>query len=129
MYSRLRRKHSRCSPGADRAMECVLSWTLPTESVFGDPFTAEQTVESVAVYRDGGEAPVATLKGAVSEFTDTEATGLTSGYHTYSVKVTVAVVESPAVEVRSSRYVGRWLLLPCLPSSSTLHPTISTSTP
>lgn len=93
------------TPGADRAMECVLSWTLPTESVFGDPFTAEQTVESVAVYRDGGEAPVATLKGAVSEFTDTEATGLTSGYHTYSVKVTVAGVESPAVEVRS-RYVG-----------------------
>lgn len=88
-----------------RALECKLAWTLPTKSIFDDPFTEEQTVESVTIFRDGGETPVATLTGAVTEFTDTEATGLTSGYHTYAVKVTVAGVESSAVEAKS-RYVG-----------------------
>lgn len=89
----------------DRELKITLSWALPTKSVLGDAFTAEQTVEKVEIYRDGGEAPIATL-GAVEEFEDTADTGLTSGKHTYSVVVTVAGIASSAVSVGPTAYAG-----------------------
>lgn len=92
-------------PGADRALSCALSWVLPTKSVFGVDFTAEQTVEKVEIFRDGGEIPIATLNEAATSFEDTAATGLTSGKHTYSVVVTVAGAKSAPVSV-DTKYVG-----------------------
>ncbi|MCM1066674.1 MAG: T9SS type A sorting domain-containing protein [Muribaculaceae bacterium] len=90
----------------DRELRCTVSWTLPTTNMFGDPFTEDQTIEKVEIFRDGGEAAIATLAGDATTFDDTEATGLTSGKHTYSVVVTVAGVASPAVTSALSKYVG-----------------------
>lgn len=93
------------TPGADRALSCTLSWVLPTKSVFGVDFTEEQTVEKIEIFRDGGETPIATLTEAATSFEDTEATGLASGKHTYSVVVTVAGAASAPASV-STKYVG-----------------------
>lgn len=90
----------------DRELKISLLWTLPTKSVFGEDFTEDQKVEKVEVYRDGGDTPIATLAGDAVSFDDTEATGLTSGKHSYSVVVTVAGVVSPAVSVGPTAYAG-----------------------
>lgn len=77
-----------------------LTWANPTESATGDAFTEGQSVEAVAVYRDGEE--IARLEGGQTEFTDTEDSGLVAGKHTYAVAAVVAGVESAlsdAVEV------------------------------
>lgn len=68
-----------------------LTWTNPTQSVLGADFTAEQTVEQVLVFCDDTETPVATLTGAVTEWTHTDAT---VGDHTYYVAAVVAGVQS-----------------------------------
>lgn len=77
-----------------------LTWTNPTESVSGDVFTEEQSIEAVVVQRDGEE--IARLEGGETEFTDNKDSGLVAGTHSYAVSVVVAGVESAlsdAVEV------------------------------
>lgn len=91
--------------GANRAISCTLNWTLPTKSTLGADLTADQTVEKVEIFRDGGATPIATLNEAATSFEDTEALGLTSGKHTYSVVVTVAGVASAPATI-TSPYVG-----------------------
>lgn len=93
------------TPAPERELKCTLAWTLPTTDVFGAPLTAEQTVEKIEIYRDGAETPVATLGGDATTWDDTEATGLTSGRHTYKVTVTVAGVSQEA-KVGPTGYVG-----------------------
>ena len=77
-----------------------LTWTNPTESVSGDVFTEEQSIEAVVVQRDGEE--IARLEGGETEFIDNKDSGLVAGTHSYAVSVVVAGVESAlsdAVEV------------------------------
>ncbi len=102
-----------------RELKVTLSWTLPTESIFNDPFTAEQTVEKVEIFRNGGETAIATFNEAATSFVDTEASGLTSGKHTYTVTVTVAG-ESASTTVGPTTYVG-----PVAPSPVPVSFTIS----
>lgn len=93
------------TPGANRALSCTLSWTLPTTDVFGSALTSEQTITAVKVYRDDEEAPIATLSGDATSFEDTATTSLTSGKHTYSVSVVVDGVEGAKTTVATG-YVG-----------------------
>ena len=90
-----------------RTISATLNWTLPTTSTFGDPFTEEQTVEAVNIYRDGSQEPVAVLSGDddLTQFVDTEANGLTVGEHSYDVEVVVAGVKSGKVNAKT-KYVG-----------------------
>lgn len=88
-----------------KAVKVDLSWTLPTVDADGAELPEGYTVDGVTVYRDGSEAPVADLVGAVTEWTDTEATGLTGGYHTYRVVVSVNGAKSAGVTADSG-YVG-----------------------
>lgn len=83
-----------------------LSWTLPTKSVIGTAFTPEQAVQKVLIYRDGVTEPTVELPGDATSWTDTEASGLTSGEHTYGIKVVAAGVESAMVTVGPTKYVG-----------------------
>lgn len=83
-----------------------LSWTLPTLDDAGSPLTGDNAITAVDIYRDGEK--VTRLEGAVTTFTDTEATGLTPGAHSYSVSAvsgSVAGALSEAVEVAN---VGPW---------------------
>ncbi len=96
----------KATPGANRELSCKLVWTLPTTDLFGDPLPEDKPVSAVKVYRDGVEIENANLDGTATEFTDTEATGLTSGYHKYGVKVVAGGVESELVEVGPTAYVG-----------------------
>lgn len=80
----------------DRELRCTLSWTLPTKDVFGNELTAAQSIEKIEIYRDDSAEAVATLAGDATSWDDTEATGLTSGRHTYSVVVTVDGVTASA---------------------------------
>lgn len=89
----------------NRELKVTLNWTLPTTSAFGDPFTDEQTVEKVEIYRDGAEEVVATLDGPVETFDDTAETGLTSGKHTYTIRVFVAGTSADA-SVGPTAYAG-----------------------
>ena len=86
-------------------IECTLSWTLPTKSVFGDDFDENQTVEQVNIYRDGSASPVKTLQGAATEYVDNADAGLTAGIHTYEVEVVVAGKKSAKASA-TSKYVG-----------------------
>lgn len=103
----------------NRELKVSLSWTLPTKSIFDDDFTEEQKVEKVEIFRDGEE--IAILEGEAVSFDDTEATGLTSGKHTYGVRVTVAGVVSATTEVGPTKYVG-----PVAPAAVPAEFTIST---
>lgn len=89
------------TPGADHALSVDLRWTLPTLDTDGNALA--EPVSGVVVSRDGAE--IATLGGSAVSFTDTAATGLDSGFHTYSVKVVCAGQSSRPAEVATS-YVG-----------------------
>lgn len=89
----------------NRELKITLGWVLPTESIFNDPFTAEQTIEKIEIFRDGGETAIATLTEALTSFEDTEATGLTAGKHSYTVTVTVAG-ESASASVGPTSFAG-----------------------
>ena len=80
-------------------LEVMLNWVLPTESTTGSPFGEGVAVESVKVWRDDTEA--ATLDGAATTWTDTEADGLTYGTHTYTVQALVNGVWSAKSEAAS----------------------------
>lgn len=97
------------TPAADGAVSAALSWTLPTENLGGQPLTGALAIQNVLVYRDGELA--ATLPGSATSWTDTEATGLTKGDHTYQIAATAAGetgVRSQEVTV----YVGPYLYAP-----------------
>lgn len=87
-------------------MKVSLKWTLPTTSLAGDALTPEQAIQKVLIYRDGGETPIAELAGTATSFDDTDATGLTSGEHTYSIKVQAAGAYSALVTSAKTAYVG-----------------------
>lgn len=87
----------------DGAISCKISWTLPTTDVNGGAFPAGAEVEKVTIYRD--ETKLKDLDKNAVEFNDTEADGLTSGFHTYAVVATVGGKETPKAEVRSG-YIG-----------------------
>ena len=107
----------KATAGANRELSCKVEWTLPTKDVFGEDIPEDKSVSAVKIYRDGAE--LITLEGAVSEFTDTEATGLTSGYHVYGVSVVAGGSESSLVQVGPTAYVGP--LVPfTLPSDFTI---------
>lgn len=91
--------------GENRALTCTLEWTLPTTDVFGEPLPADKPIEKVEIFRDGGETAIATLAGTATSYIDTETTGLTSGYHTYTVTVTAGGVSTSA-SVGPTSYVG-----------------------
>lgn len=88
-----------------RALSAKLAWTNPTADRDEVPFADGQALESVTIYRDGDELPVATITDGASTWTDTEATGLTPGYHTYTLVASAAGVESAPASVTTS-YVG-----------------------
>lgn len=92
-------------PAPLREIKVNLSWDLPTESAFGDPFTADQTIEQIEIFRDEETEAIATLDGTATSFSDTEELGLTAGKHTYTVVVTVAG-ETAAAQVGPTSYVG-----------------------
>ncbi|MDE5929724.1 MAG: hypothetical protein K2H03_04525 [Muribaculaceae bacterium] len=80
------------SATAGEGLTVDLAWTLPTHSVTGSPFGEGQSVTAVRIYRDGEE--LITLEGPAEAFTDSEATGLGYGEHSYAVAVCVADVWS-----------------------------------
>lgn len=92
---------------AEDARHCsvTLAWTLPTADRDGQPFADGQTIESVNIYRDGSELPVATLPADATQWTDTGDTGLRPGNHVYNVTVTVAGTEGEAATVLT-QYAG-----------------------
>lgn len=92
-----------CTPGEDRALEATLKWTLPTTDSDGAPLAADAVFDAVNIMRD--DKLVATLDGAATEWTDSQATGLTSGIHTYKVNVVVNGAASQYVQV-VSKYIG-----------------------
>ncbi|MDE5785057.1 MAG: T9SS type A sorting domain-containing protein [Duncaniella sp.] len=96
----------KATPGANRELSCKLEWTLPTTDVFGEALPDDKPVSAVKVYRDGEEIENVNLDATATEFTDTEETGLTSGYHVYGVKVVAGGVESALAEVGPTAYVG-----------------------
>lgn len=96
-------------PAADRSLQVELNWTLPTKDVFGNDFQEGQEVESVEIYRDDVERPIATLTAGEDEltsFTDNDEYGLEAGKHTYEVFVTVDGVRSAGTKVGPTTHVG-----------------------
>lgn len=87
---------------ADGAISATVSWTLPTLDVKGNPLS---TIESVEVLRD--DAVAATLAGTATTWTDTEATGLTAGTHTYAIRIKANGLESELSEAVTVK-VGPW---------------------
>lgn len=91
------------TPGANRALEAKLTWTLPTTDTDDVPFGDGVAVEAVVVYRDG--VKVADLPGTATEWTDNAEKGLTAGKHKYEVEVTVKGAKSAKAAVNSP-YIG-----------------------
>ena len=89
------------TPADDRTLSVNLQWTLPSLDTDGNPLA--EPIESVMLSRDGAE--IATLPGSDESYTDTEATGLDSGFHTYQVRVVCGGQTSRPAEVATS-YVG-----------------------
>ncbi len=87
--------------GADRALEATIKWTLPTTDDEGNALIG--AADAVVVERNGEE--IARLDGDATSFVDTAETGLTSGFHTYSVYVIYGGVKGLVKSV-SSAYVG-----------------------
>lgn len=87
--------------GANEALTVDLSWTLPTKDDDGKDLTSALT--GVEVLRDGNL--VATLAGTATSWKDTEATGLTAGFHTYSVRAVLGDAKSADASV-TTKYVG-----------------------
>lgn len=90
------------APNPARDLKVTLSWTNPTEDIYGNSIE----LTKVAVYRDGAEEPIAEIDSPVNSFEDTAATGLTSGYHTYSVVVYAGENASAATNVGPTSWVG-----------------------
>lgn len=91
-------------PAVDGAISCTVSWTLPTTDANGQPLPADKAIEKVALYRDGNL--LKELAKDATSYTDTEATGLTAGFHTYGVAVTIGGITTETVETRSG-YIGK----------------------
>lgn len=91
--------------GENRALTVDLQWSLPTTDQFGIDLSDGQTVEQVNIYRDGSEDPVKTFYEAATSWQDTESSGLTAGYHTYSVEVVVSGTKSARANAMTG-YVG-----------------------
>lgn len=91
------------TPGANRALEAKLAWTLPTTDTDDAPFGDGVAVEAVTVYRDG--VKMVDLPGTATEWTDNAEFGLTSGKHQYEVEVTVNGTKSAKAAVNSP-YIG-----------------------
>ncbi len=108
------------TPAENPTLEVALAWALPTVDQFGGEMGEDKVFEKVEIYRDEEERPIATIedKEAATSFTDSEATGLTSGKHTYSVVVTYNGVASPAAKVGPTAYVGPFEVL-ALPADMT----------
>jgi hypothetical protein len=87
--------------GADRALEATIKWTLPTTDDEGNALIG--AADAVVVERNGEE--IARLDGDATSFVDTAETGLTSGFHTYSVYVIYGGVSGIAKSVTTG-YVG-----------------------
>lgn len=87
---------------ADGAISATVSWTLPTVDVKGNALTE---IEAVEVLRD--DAVAATLAGTATTWTDTEATGLTAGTHTYAIRIKANGLESELSEAVTVK-VGPW---------------------
>lgn len=96
----------KATPGANHELSCKLEWTLPTTDAFGAAIPADKPITAVKVYRDGTEIENTNLDGTATEFIDTEATGLTSGKHTYEVSVVADGVEGAKTQVGPTAYVG-----------------------
>ena len=64
------------TPGANRALEATLAWTLPTTDNEGVPFGEGVTISNVYIYRDN--ALVQTLDGNAATWTDNADSGLTA---------------------------------------------------
>lgn len=92
-----------CTPGEDRALTATLSWVLPTTDADGMALPEDASFDAVTVYRDGIQ--VAQLEGTATTWTDDATAGLTPGYHTYEVSVTINGFSSAKAEV-NSKYVG-----------------------
>lgn len=90
----------------NQKLEVALSWTNPAADTEGVPFGADQTVESVYIYRDDFETPAVTLEGDHTSFTDNADSGLTPGAHTYRVKVAVAGAVSAFSNEAAVSHVG-----------------------
>lgn len=108
------------TPAENPTLEVALTWALPTVDQFGGEMGEDKVFEKVEIFRDEEERPIATIedKEAATSFTDSEATGLTSGKHTYSVVVTYNGVASPAAKVGPTAYVGPFEVL-ALPADMT----------
>lgn len=108
------------TPAENPTLEVALTWALPTVDQFGGEMGEDKVFEKVEIYRDEEERPIASIedKEAATSFTDSEATGLTSGKHTYSVVVTYNGVASPAAKVGPTAYVGPFEVL-ALPADMT----------
>ncbi len=91
------------TPGANRALEATLTWTLPTTDSDGVAFGEGDTVSNVFIYRDN--ALVQTLDGNATTWTDNADSGLTTGKHLYEVEVEVRGTRSARASVNSS-YIG-----------------------
>lgn len=108
------------TPAENPTLEVALTWALPTVDQFGGEMGEDKVFEKVEIFRDEEERPIATIedKEAATSFTDSEATGLTSGKHTYSVVVTYNGAASPAAKVGPTAYVGPFEVL-ALPADMT----------
>ncbi|MGM9868397.1 MAG: choice-of-anchor J domain-containing protein [Sodaliphilus sp.] len=87
--------------GENEALSVDLSWTLPTTDDDGNALSTPLT--GVEVLRDG--VHVATLDGTATSWQDSEALGLTSGFHTYSVRALLGNAKSVDASVNTG-YVG-----------------------
>ena len=85
----------------NEAISVNLNWILPTTDDLGDVLEKELT--GVEVLRDG--ELVATLAGTATSWQDSEALGLTGGYHIYTVRALVGAGKSLDTSVKSA-YVG-----------------------
>lgn len=92
-----------CTPGENRKLEATLAWKLPTTDNDGATLPADASFDEIIIKRDGNV--VANLFNAETEWIDTEATGLTPGYHTYEVGVVVNGAPSAFSKV-DSKYIG-----------------------
>lgn len=91
------------TPGENKALAAELTWTLPTADAEGSPLPEGISHDSVLVYRDG--QLVATLAGDAVSWTDSEAEGLTAGFHDYGVALVLDGRQGKTVSV-SSPYIG-----------------------
>ncbi|MDE5660647.1 MAG: T9SS type A sorting domain-containing protein [Muribaculaceae bacterium] len=92
-----------CTPGEERALTATLAWELPTTDNDGAALPEGASFDEVTIVRDG--KTVASLDGTATSWTDTEATGLTPGKHSYEVSVVVNGAKSAPVKV-DSKYIG-----------------------